>query len=186
METEYRTGVEKLLSEGTLMDPKNSTKYAAVIAYQMGKGEKIVLPDGTLLKTGDWLCLPRDEISNIQKQLDTGQPITGIYSIKRNTMQKSYRQSGKPKTLIDSIKKFANQTEDQQQSLLNALLKHALAQEERADQDIDNTPPNAVSSAQTSEQQKKMKELLKVLKIREAVIVKQASSTLKKKDSVPK
>ena len=92
-ETEYRKGVDKLLSEGIVMEPKNSAKYDSVIAYQIGKDDKVVLPDGNLLKTGDWLCMPKNEINNIQKQLDNNQPLTGIYSIKQNTMQKSYNMS---------------------------------------------------------------------------------------------
>lgn len=92
-ETEYRNGVSKLIAEGTVMEPKNSTKYDSVIAYQIQNEDKIVLPGGNLLKTGDWLCMPKNELGRVQKQLDNGEPITGIYSIKQNTMQKSYNMS---------------------------------------------------------------------------------------------
>ncbi|MBO6290342.1 MAG: zeta toxin family protein [Alphaproteobacteria bacterium] len=92
-ETEYRNGINKLIAEGTVMEPKNSTKYDSVIAYQIKSEDKIVLPDGNLLKTGDWLCMPKNELDRIQKQLDNGQLVTGIYSIKQNTMQKSYNMS---------------------------------------------------------------------------------------------
>ncbi len=92
-ETEYRKGVDKLISEGTVMEPKNSAKYDSVIAYQIEKDDKIVLPDGNLLKTGDWLCMSKNELDRVQKQLDNGQLVIGIYSIKQNTMQKSYNMS---------------------------------------------------------------------------------------------
>lgn len=92
-ETEYRKGVDKLLANGTVMEPKNSTKYDTVIAYQINKDDKIILPDGNLLKTGDWLCVPKNELAKVQEQLDKDQPITGIYSIQQNTMQKSYNMS---------------------------------------------------------------------------------------------
>lgn len=92
-ETEFRKGIDKLITQGMVMDPKNSTKYDSVIAYQIGNDDKIVLPDGNLLKTGDWLCVPKEELGNIQKQFDNGQPIIGVYSIKQNTMQKSYNMA---------------------------------------------------------------------------------------------
>ncbi|MBQ8481245.1 MAG: hypothetical protein IJ532_01765 [Alphaproteobacteria bacterium] len=92
-ETEYRKGIDKLIAEGITMEPKNSAKYDTVIAFQIGKDDSIVLPDGNLLRNGDWLCVPKNELNNLQKQMDNNQLVTGVYSIKQNTMQKSYNMS---------------------------------------------------------------------------------------------
>lgn len=87
---EYRESINKLLEKGEIIKPKNSAKYDIILAYQIQDKDRVVTPDGTLLKTGDWLCVPTADIPKLQKQLDNNEVITGTYSIKKSTMQKSY------------------------------------------------------------------------------------------------
>lgn len=88
--SEYRGALNNLLEKGISIEPKNSAKYDTVLAYQIQEKDQIVTPDGALLKEGDWLCVPINEVSKLQKQLDNNDNITGIYSVRKSTMQKSY------------------------------------------------------------------------------------------------
>ena len=89
-DSEYKGALNNLLENGTVVQPKNSTKYDTVVAYQVQEKDKVVTPDGTLLKDGDWLCVPINDVPKLQKQLDNNEVVTGIYSISKPTMQKSY------------------------------------------------------------------------------------------------
>ncbi|MBE6453897.1 MAG: hypothetical protein E7017_03310 [Alphaproteobacteria bacterium] len=89
-DSEYRETLNSLLEQGMVVEPKNSAKYDTILAYQIQEKDQIVTPDGALLREGDWLCVPVNEVTKLQKQLDNNENVTGIYSIRKATMQKSY------------------------------------------------------------------------------------------------
>ena len=87
----FRENVTKLLEQGVEVTAKNATKnYEKLIAYQVQENDKIVLSDSTLVKAGDWLCIPSDKLDSVQKQLDNNEQITDVFIIKKVTMEKSY------------------------------------------------------------------------------------------------
>lgn len=86
----FRDDVAKVLTQGTEYAPKNSAKYDNILAYEVQKDDRIIMPDGMRLKEGELLCIPSDQVSIVQKQLDNHEPLTGVYGMRKETLQKSY------------------------------------------------------------------------------------------------
>lgn len=91
-DTMFRDKMTEVMEQGIEFVAKNVTNnYANLLAYQVQSGDKIVLSDGSLMKVGDWLCVPGDKIETTQKQLDNNEPLSDVITIKKATMEKSYK-----------------------------------------------------------------------------------------------
>lgn len=95
-ETKYREQCQKILEDGIKFTPKSLAKQDTIIAYQIKKDDQVVMPNGELLRTGDYICVPKSQVLELQKGIDKGEPIINVFSMKQETLSKSYNASQKP------------------------------------------------------------------------------------------
>ncbi|MFI3241331.1 MAG: zeta toxin family protein [Alphaproteobacteria bacterium] len=90
-DVKYKQFAQKLLSKSELKESKNATNYEDVYAYQLKENERVVAPDGKLIKEGDWLAIPKDSLKDLEKDIALDRPISSeVHAISKSTMQKSY------------------------------------------------------------------------------------------------
>ncbi len=131
-ESNLKKFAEKILTEGKVFESKNAVIRDNVSAYQLKDKESLVMPDGQLLSSGDWLSVDINNKKELEKNLDLGLPITQLGVISNETISKSYSMSGGFSNFSAPLSKDENTIDDKKTNTNNVMTAAILAKVQKA------------------------------------------------------